>query len=65
VKLKKAKRALSTQTQVKVEVEAIAEGLDLSEPLTRAKFEELNIDLFRKTLAPVGAVLKDASLKKN
>jgi len=62
--VEKAKRALSTQTQVKVEVEAIHEGLDLSEPLTRAKFEELNIDLFRKTLQPVAAVLKDAGLKK-
>jgi heat shock protein 5 len=62
--VEKAKRALSTQTQVKVEVEALADGLDLSESLTRAKFEELNIDLFRKTLAPVTAVLKDAGLKK-
>jgi heat shock protein 5 len=49
---------------VKVEVEALADGLDLSESLTRAKFEELNIDLFRKTLQPVAAVLKDAGLKK-
>eukprot|EP00455_Lapot_gusevi_P035731 TRINITY_DN395_c0_g1_i5.p1 TRINITY_DN395_c0_g1~~TRINITY_DN395_c0_g1_i5.p1 ORF type:complete len:672 (-),score=337.66 TRINITY_DN395_c0_g1_i5:174-2189(-) len=63
--VEKAKRALSSQTQVKVEVEALAEGFDLSETLTRAKFEELNIDLFRKTLNPVAAVLKDAGLKKN
>ena len=62
--VEKAKRALSTQTQAVVEVEAIQDGLDLSEPLTRAKFEELNIELFRKTLAPVAAVLKDAGLKK-
>jgi len=62
--VEKAKRALSTQTQVKVEVEALADGLDLSESLTRAKFEELNMDLFRKTLQPVASVLKDAGLKK-
>jgi len=62
--VEKAKRALSTQTQVKVEVEALADGFDLSESLTRAKFEELNIDMFKKTLAPVAAVLKDAGLKK-
>jgi len=62
--VEKAKRALSTQTQVKVEVEALADGFDLSESLTRAKFEELNIDMFRKTLQPVAAVLKDAGLKK-
>ena len=39
--------------QVRVEVEALFDGIDLSEPLTRARFEELNIDLFRKTLGPV------------
>jgi heat shock protein 5 len=44
----RAKRALSSQHQVRVEVEALAEGVDLSEPLTRARFEELNADLFRK-----------------
>jgi molecular chaperone DnaK (HSP70) len=44
----RAKRALSSQHQVRVEIEALAEGIDLSEPLTRARFEELNADLFRK-----------------
>lgn len=44
----RAKRALSSQHQVRVEIEALAEGVDLSEPLTRARFEELNADLFRK-----------------
>ena len=32
------------------------EGVDLSEPLTRARFEELNNDLFKKTLTPVRKV---------
>lgn len=63
--VEKAKRALSTQSQVKVEIEAIFESIDLSEVLTRAKFEELNMDLFRKTLNPVTAVLKDAGIKKS
>ncbi len=49
----RAKRALSSQHQVRVEVESLAEGVDLSEPLTRARFEELNNDLFKKTLGPV------------
>ncbi|KAH9922301.1 heat shock protein 70 [Epithele typhae] len=39
-------------------------GNDFSETLTRAKFEELNMDLFRKTMKPVEQVLKDANLKK-
>lgn len=60
----KAKRALSSVHQVKVEIEGLINGEDLSETLTRAKFEELNIDLFRKTLAPLANVLKDAGLKK-
>eukprot|EP00884_Botryococcus_braunii_P020063 jgi/Botrbrau1/6740/Bobra.0324s0026.1 len=60
----RAKRALSNQHQVRVEIESLAEGVDLSEPLTRARFEELNNDLFRKTLGPVKKSLEDADLKK-
>jgi len=52
----RAKRALSSQHQVRVEVESLAEGVDLSEPLTRARFEDLNADLFKKTLGPVKRV---------
>ncbi|CAJ0575909.1 unnamed protein product, partial [Mesorhabditis spiculigera] len=62
--VEKAKRALSTQHQVKVEVEAMFDGEDFSETLTRAKFEELNMDLFRATLKPVQKVLEDSDLKK-
>ncbi|KAJ1372973.1 Heat shock 70 kDa protein C [Parelaphostrongylus tenuis] len=62
--VEKAKRALSTQHQTKVEVEAIMDGEDFSETLTRAKFEELNMDLFRATLKPVQKVLEDSDLKK-
>merc|ERR1711976_684500 len=39
-------------------------GVDFSEILTRARFEELNNQLFRKTLKPVATVLKDAGIKK-
>ena len=42
--------------QVRVEIESLAPGVDLSEPLTRARFEELNADLFKKTLGPVRKV---------
>lgn len=59
-----AKRTLSSQQQVTVEVENIKNGEDLSEKLTRAKFEELCLDLFKKTLIPVQNVLKDASMAK-
>jgi chaperone protein DnaK len=57
-----AKRALSSSTQTTVEVEALFNGIDFSLPISRAKFEELNADLFRKTLDPVTKVLKDAGL---
>ncbi|KAH8765128.1 heat shock protein 70 [Hyaloscypha bicolor E] len=60
----KAKRTLSSQKTTRIEIEAFHNGNDFSETLTRAKFEELNIDLFRKTLKPVEQVLKDAKVKK-
>ncbi|KAK4424632.1 Heat shock protein BIP1 [Sesamum alatum] len=59
----RAKRALSSQHQVRVEIEALFDGKDFSEALTRARFEELNMDLFRKTMEPVKKALKDANLK--
>jgi len=62
--VERVKRALSTTHQSRVEIEALYDGIDFSEPLTRARFEELNIDLFRKTLDPVKNVLSDAGLKK-
>lgn len=43
-----AKRALSRQRQVRVEIESFFDGNNFSEPLTRAKFEELNMDLFKR-----------------
>jgi len=63
--VEKAKRSLSSQHQVKIDIENFAEGVDFSETLTRARFEELNNDLFRKTMKPVTTVMKDARLKKN
>jgi len=62
--VEKAKRSLSTVHQVKVEIESLVDGEDFSETLTRAKFEELNNDLFRKTLTPLANVMKDSGLKK-
>ena len=61
----KAKRALSTLHQSRIEIEGFFDGEDLSEPFTRARFEELNMDLFRKTMAPVQQVLKDSGVSKH
>ncbi|CCK70926.1 Hsp70 family ATPase KAR2 KNAG_0F02620 [Huiozyma naganishii CBS 8797] len=60
----KAKRALSSQMSTRIEIDSFVDGIDLSETLTRAKFEELNLDLFKKTLKPVQKVLEDAGLSK-
>ena len=57
--VERVKRALSSQLQARVEVEE----LDLSDTLSRARFEELNYDLFQKTLEPIRQVLKDAKLE--
>ena len=62
--VERVKRTLSSQHQARVEIEGLMEGMDFSETLTRARFEELNIDLFKKTLGPVQKVLEDADMAK-
>lgn len=62
--VEKAKRTLSSTMSTRIEIESFHKGKDFSESLTRAKFEELNSDLFKKTLKPVDQVLKDAKVKK-
>eukprot|EP00963_Diacronema_lutheri_P008918 scaffold776_cov347-Pavlova_lutheri.AAC.116 len=61
----RAKRTLSSQHQARVEIESLVDGIDLSEPLTRARFEELNNDLFRMTMGPVKKAMEDAGFKKS
>lgn len=60
----KAKRALSSQSSTRVEIESLMDGIDFSETLTRATFEQLNVRLFEKTLESVRRVLKDADVDK-
>lgn len=50
--MEKAKRALSSAPSARLDIEALHDSVDFSETLTRAKFEELNADLFRQTLGP-------------
>jgi len=63
--VEKAKRALSATHSARIEIESFYDGEDFSETLTRAKFEELNNDLFRGTLKPVQKVMEDGEMKKN
>jgi heat shock protein 5 len=63
--VEKAKRDLSSIHQVKISIEGLIDGIDFSETITRARFEELCSDLFKKTLQPVQQVLDDAGMKKS
>eukprot|EP00004_Rigifila_ramosa_P003753 TRINITY_DN13_c0_g1_i1.p1 TRINITY_DN13_c0_g1~~TRINITY_DN13_c0_g1_i1.p1 ORF type:complete len:677 (-),score=198.73 TRINITY_DN13_c0_g1_i1:41-2011(-) len=60
----RAKRTLSSSTQTTVEIDSLFEGIDFYSSITRARFEELNADLFRGCIEPVEKVLKDAKLDK-
>jgi len=60
--VERVKRTLSSQHQARLEIEGLVDGIDFSESLTRARFEELNLDLFKKTLAPVEKVLEDGDM---
>merc|ERR1711968_13373 len=63
--VERVKRSLSSQHQARLEIEGLSEGVDFSETLTRARFEELNLDLFKKTLGPVTKVMEDADMSKS
>ncbi|XP_071518474.1 heat shock cognate 71 kDa protein [Panulirus ornatus] len=60
----RAKRTLSSSTQASIEIDSLFEGIDFYTSVTRARFEELNSDLFRGTLEPVEKALRDAKLDK-
>lgn len=62
--VERAKRVLSSQPTTTIEIDSFFEGEEFSEVLTRSKFEELNLELFKSTLKPVRKVLEDAGLKK-
>jgi len=60
----KAKRTLSSSTQASVEVDTLADGKDFQTVITRAKFESLCESFFRRTIAPLDTLLRDAKLDK-
>ncbi|CAD7093411.1 unnamed protein product [Hermetia illucens] len=61
----RAKRTLSSSTQASIEIDSLYEGTDFYTSITRARFEELNADLFRSTMEPVEKALRDAKLDKS
>ncbi|KAJ3655804.1 hypothetical protein Zmor_014917 [Zophobas morio] len=60
----RAKRTLSSSTEASIEIDALFDGIDFYTKLSRARFEELNADLFRGTLEPVEKALNDAKMDK-
>ncbi|EDV40220.1 uncharacterized protein Dana_GF24052, isoform B [Drosophila ananassae] len=60
----RAKRTLSSSTQASIEIDSLFEGVDFYTSVTRARFEELNGDLFRGTMDPVAKALRDAKMDK-
>ncbi|XP_034104988.1 heat shock 70 kDa protein cognate 1 [Drosophila albomicans] len=60
----RAKRTLSSSTQATIEIDSLFEGIDFYTSVTRARFEELNGDLFRGTMEPVAKALRDAKMDK-
>lgn len=61
----RAKRTLSSTAQTTIEIDSLYDGVDFYTSITRARFEELNMDLFRKCMDPVERVLHDAKMDKS
>ncbi|KAL3824651.1 hypothetical protein ACJIZ3_020680 [Penstemon smallii] len=61
----RAKRALSSTSQTTIEIDSLFEGIDFFATITRARFEELCLDLFMKCMEPVEKCLRDAKIDKS
>ena len=60
-----SKKVLSSSTVASIEIDSIIDGIDLSSTITRAKFESLCTDLFKRTFDPVEKVLRDSKFSKS
>ena len=61
----RAKRTLSSSSNTTIDVESLADGIDFSYPITRARFEALCSDIFKKVISPVEKVLRDSGMSKS
>merc|ERR1719498_1016120 len=61
----RAKRTLSSTAQTSIEIDSLFEGIDFYTPTTRARFEELNMDLFNKCMEPVEKCMRGAKMDKS
>jgi L1 cell adhesion molecule like protein len=60
----RAKRTLSSSTQANIEIDSLYDGMDFNSVITRARFEDMNMDYFRKCMDPVEKVLRDSKIAK-
>lgn len=61
----RAKRTLSSATQAHIEIDSLVDGIDFNTTITRARFEDMNMDYFKKCMEPVEKVLRDAKISKS
>jgi L1 cell adhesion molecule like protein len=61
----RAKRTLSSASQAQIEIDSLYDGLDYNTVITRARFEDMNMDYFRKCMEPVQQVLSDSKISKS
>ncbi|GKC77528.1 heat shock cognate 70 kDa protein 2 [Tanacetum coccineum] len=61
----RAKRTLSSTAKTTLEIDSLYEGIDFYSTITRTRFEELNMDLFRKCIEPVEKCVRDAKMDKS
>ena len=61
----RAKRTLSSSTQAHIEIDSLFDGIDFNSTITRARFEDLCMDFFKKCMDPCEKVLRDSKIAKN
>jgi heat shock 70kDa protein 1/2/6/8 len=61
----RAKRTLSSSTQAHIEIDSLYDGIDFNSTITRARFEDLCMDYFKKCMEPCEKVLRDSKIAKN
>ena len=63
--IEKAKRHLSSSLEATLEIDELEQDYDFKDTLSRTKFEELNMDLFKKTMPLVEKVMEESGFKKS
>ena len=61
----RAKRSLSTSTQAHIEIDGLLGDFDYNTTISRAKFEDMNMDYFNKCMEPVEKVIRDSKMSKS